>query len=151
MINKFGKLTLLCLTLEHSLTLFQMKKESLILLLAIARALALAQDYRREESPPIILKPVDPGAGARPHDTQSQTVTCSYADGKITVLFENDEGPGTLQLREVFSNQTTSFDLNRQRIHRLPRPPLRHIRRDCNHSPKHLRRIYHNFLIQDTL
>ena len=44
-----------------------MKKESLILLLAIAPALALAQDYRREESPPIILKPVDPGAGARPH------------------------------------------------------------------------------------
>lgn len=42
-----------------------MKKESLILLLAIAPALALAQDYRREESPPIILKPVDPGAGAR--------------------------------------------------------------------------------------
>ncbi len=78
MINKFGKLTLLCLTLEHSLTLFQMKKE-LILLLAIAPAAVCAQDYRREESPPIILKPVDPGAGARPHDTQSQTVTCSYA------------------------------------------------------------------------
>lgn len=112
MINKFGKLTLLCLTLEHSLTLFQMKKESLILLLAIAPALALAQDYRREESPPIILKPIDPGAGARPHDTQSQTVTCSYADGKITVLFENGEGPGTLKLREVFSNQTTSFGIS---------------------------------------
>ncbi len=79
MINKFGKLTLLCLTLEHSLTLFQMKKESLILLLAIAPTLVFAQDYRGEESPPIILKPVDPGAGARPHDTLSQTVTCFYA------------------------------------------------------------------------
>lgn len=111
MINKFGKLALLCLTLEHSLTLFQMKKE-LILLLAIAPAAVCAQDYKGDEKPPILLLPTKPEPPQRPHDTRSQTVTCSYADGKITVLFENGEGPGTLKLREVFSNQTTSFGIS---------------------------------------
>lgn len=55
-----------------------MKKE-LILLLAIAPAAVCAQDYKGDEKPPILLLPTKPEPPQRPHDTRSQTVTCSYA------------------------------------------------------------------------
>lgn len=48
----------------------------------------------------------------RPHDTDDQTVTCTYLNGTVGFTFSVPEGPATVKLREVFSNTVLTFGID---------------------------------------
>lgn len=53
-----------------------------------------------------------PTPGIRPHDTEDQTVTCTYLNGTVGFTFSVPEGPASVKLREVFSNTVLSFSID---------------------------------------
>lgn len=58
------------------------------------------------------LTSVNKEPGFRPHDTDDQTVTCTYLNGTAGFTFSVPEGPATVKLREVFSNTVLTFGID---------------------------------------